>query len=167
MSRTLILNSRQIEQKINRISYEIYENNYSEKEIVLAGIAPNGYELAQRIGEVLESISPIKIRLVKLAVDKEAPYDKKVKASAAIKNTEDKVIIVVDDVLNSGKTLMYGVKHFLPSALKRISTAVLVDRDHTRYPIKADFAGISLSTTLKEHVSVELGPRGKEAVYLL
>ncbi len=167
MSKTLILNSRQIEQKINRMSYEIYENNYGEKEVVLAGIAPNGYALAQRIGKVLEEISPLKVKLVKLVVDKKDPYDAKVKASTEVKNTDDKTIVVVDDVLNSGKTMMYGVKHFMGSPVKRIATAVLVDRDHTRYPIKADFAGISLSTTLKEHVSVELEPAGKEAVYLL
>lgn len=165
--KTLILNSRQIGQKINRIAYEIYENNYEEKQVIIAGIAPSGYLLASRIADVLKSISPIKVKLVKLEVDKEAPYDKKVKSGISSKDATGKVVVVVDDVLNSGKTLMYGVKHFLKSPVKKISTAVLVDRDHPRYPIKADYAGMSLSTTLQEHISVELKAKGKEAVYLM
>ena len=165
MAKTLILTSKQIEQKINRIAYQIYENNYDEKDILIAGIAPNGYLLAKRITEVLQKISPIKARLIEIVVDKEDPLAAEIKISVTDKELKNKVIILVDDVLNSGKTLIFGAKPFLIAPVKRLTTVVLVDRGHNRYPIKADLVGLSLSTTLQEHITVEL-KKGKESVYL-
>lgn len=165
--KTLVLNSKQIEQKINRIAYEVYENNYTEKEIIVAGIAPGGFQLAQRICKTLESIAPVKTKLLELHINKENPLEEEATTVIATKEIKNRVVILVDDVLNSGKTLMYGAKYFLNVPLKKLSTVVLVDRNHTRFPIKADFVGISLSTTLQEHITVELGSKGKEAVYLL
>jgi pyrimidine operon attenuation protein / uracil phosphoribosyltransferase len=166
MTKTLILNSQQIGQKINRIAYEIYENNYDEKEIVIAGIAKNGFVLAGRIAEVLQGISKIKIQLIEISLDKEDPFNSAVKIKLSDKELKNKVIILVDDVLNSGKTLIFGAKLFLNAPVKRLTTAVLVDRGHNRYPIKADVVGLSLSTTLQEHITVELNKKGKETVYL-
>lgn len=167
MAKTLVLDSKQIEQRINRIAYELYENNYEEKNIIMAGIAPNGYVLAQRIAKVLEAISPIKVKLAKLEMNKENPLDEEIRTGLKPADIHDKVIVLVDDVLNSGKTLIYGARLFLQAPVKHLTTVVLVDRNHTRYPVKADFSGISLSTTLQEHISVELGAKGKEAVYLV
>lgn len=166
MNKTLILNSKQIGQKINRIAYEIYENNYDEKEIVIAGIAKNGFLLAAKIAEVLQNISKIKVQLIEIALDKENPFSSDLKLKLTDKELKNKVIILVDDVLNSGKTLIFGAKLFLNSPVKRLTTAVLVDRGHNRYPIKADVVGLSLSTTLQEHITVELNKKGKETVYL-
>lgn len=166
MNKTLIADSKQIQQKINRIAYEIYENNYSEKNIIIAGIAPNGYILAKRIDDVLKKISPIKTTLIEIKINKENPVGTDIKISLSEKELKNKVIILVDDVLNSGKTLIFGAKPFLTTPVKRLTTVVLVDRGHNRYPIKADFVGLSLSTTLQEHISVEIGKKGKEAVYL-
>jgi pyrimidine operon attenuation protein / uracil phosphoribosyltransferase len=166
MSKSLILNSKQIEQKINRIAYEIYENNYDEKSIVIAGIARNGFLLAKRISDVLQNISQIKIQLIEIKLNKENPFENNIKLELSEKDLKNKVIILVDDVLNSGKTLMFGTKLFLNSPVKRLTTAVLVDRGHNRYPIKADVVGLSLSTTLQEHITVELNKKGKETVYL-
>ncbi len=166
MNKTLILNSKQIEQKINRIAYEIYENNYNEKEIVVAGIEGNGYLLAKRLEKVLIEIAPIRIKLIKIVVDKKNPIGKEIKIELTEKEVTDKVIILVDDVLNSGKTMIFGAKPFLSSPIKRLTTVVLVDRGHNRYPIKADFVGLSLSTTLQEHITVELDKKGEEVVYL-
>ena len=166
MNRTLILNSKQIQQKINRIAYEIYENNYDEKEIIIAGIAANGYLFAKRIADVLKNISPIKTRLIEIVLDKKNPLAKEIKIELTAKELNNKVIILTDDVLNSGKTFIFGAKPFLNSPVKRLTTAVLVDRGHNRYPIKADFVGLSLSTTLQEHITVELDKKGKEVVYL-
>jgi pyrimidine operon attenuation protein/uracil phosphoribosyltransferase len=164
-NKTLVLNSKQIEQKVNRIAYEIYEKNFEEKELIIAGIAPNGFLLSEKIAAFLKSISPIKIKLVKITINKDNPIEEKVKFELSEKDFKDKVVILIDDVLNSGKTLIYGAKHFLKTPVKRLSTVVLVDRNHTRYPVKADFTGISLSTTLQEHISVKL-IKGQEAVYL-
>jgi len=166
MTKTLILNSKQIEQKINRIAYEIYENNYDEKEIVIAGIARNGFVLAKRIADVLQEISKIRVQLIEISMDKENPFDSELKVKLSDKELKNKVIILVDDVLNSGKTLIFGAKLFLNAPVKRLTTAVLVDRGHNRYPIKADVVGLSLSTTLQEHITVELNKKGKETVYL-
>jgi pyrimidine operon attenuation protein/uracil phosphoribosyltransferase len=166
MSKTLILTNKQIEQKINRIAYQIYENNYDEKEIIIAGIAPNGYLLSKRIADALQTISPIKTTLIEILIDKEDPLSAEIKISLTDKELKNKVIVLVDDVLNSGKTLIFGAKPFLISPVKRLTTAVLVDRGHNRYPIKADFVGLSLSTTLQEHITVELNKKGNDAVYL-
>ena len=166
MTQTLILNSKQIQQKINRIAYEIYENNYDEKEIIIAGIADNGYFFAKRIAEVLKKISPLQVKLISIQIDKANPLSEDIKINLADKELKNKVIVLVDDVLNSGKTLIFGAKPFLTTPVKRLITAVLVDRGHNRYPIKADFVGLSLSTTLREHITVEIEKIGKEAVYL-
>ncbi|MBI2270800.1 MAG: phosphoribosyltransferase [Bacteroidetes bacterium] len=166
-TKTLILNADQIRQKTDRIAYQIYENNFEEKEIIMAGIAPKGYILAQRLAKKLEEIAKIKITLVEITVNKDNPLQDEVKLSIKPKEFSGKVVILVDDVLNSGKTLVYGLAPFLNVPVKRITTAVLVDRNHNRYPIKADFVGLSLATTLQEHISVELAKSGKEAVYLM
>jgi pyrimidine operon attenuation protein/uracil phosphoribosyltransferase len=166
MTQTLILNSKQIGQKINRIAYQIYENNYDEKEIIIAGIIGNGHLLAKKIAVVLEKISSIKVKLIEVKLDKDAPLAAEILITLKDKELKNKVIILVDDVLNSGRTLIFGAKPFLDSAVKRLTTVVLVDRGHNRYPIKADFVGLSLSTTLQEHISVEISKKGAEAVYL-
>lgn len=166
-NRTLVLTSKQIEQKTIRIAHEIYEKNFEEKELIVAGIALNGYIFAQRIVKILQDISPLKIRLVEIHVNKKNPIEEKITFGLKESEFKDKSIVVIDDVLNSGKTLIYATRHFLKTPVKRLSTAVLVDRNHTRYPVKANFVGISISTTLQEHISVELEKKGKESVFLM
>lgn len=166
-SKTLILNARQIRQRIDRIAYQIYENNYAEKEIIIAGIEKNGYLLAGRILEKLKEISPVKVKLAEIVLNKKDPLSGKVKVNLPEKELKGKVVIVVDDVLESGRTMMYSIDPFLKSAVRRLTTVVLVDRDHHSYPIKADFVGISLATTMQEHISVELNGGKNDAVYLM
>ena len=166
MNQTLVLNSEQIQQKVNRIAYEIYERNYGEKEIIIAGIASNGFLLAQRIDDVLKKISPLKTSLIEIAFNKKRPAENPIHINLSNEKLKNKVIILVDDVLNSGNTLIFGAKPFLNTPVKRLITVVLVDRGHNRYPIKADLVGLSLSTTLQEHVTVELSEKGKESAYL-
>lgn len=167
MAHTQILDAAQISQKLNRMAYEIYENNFSEKTIFIVGIDGNGYKVAERLGAILESISPIKIKLGKVTMNKENPWEHEPKINFTEKDFENKPVVVVDDVLNSGKTLIYAVKLFLDKPVKRLNTLVLVDRSHTRYPIKADFVGLSLSTTLQERIDTDFSKKGKEAVYLV
>jgi pyrimidine operon attenuation protein/uracil phosphoribosyltransferase len=166
MTKTKILDAMQISQRLNRMAYEVYEKNYSERELILAGIEGNGYNVAERLEEILKKISPLKIKLFKIKVDKENPWSSDPKSVLTEKDYRDKSVILVDDVLNSGKTLMYAVKLFLDKPLKRLSICVLVDRSHTRYPVKADVVGMSLSTTLQEHIDADFSKKGKEAVYL-
>lgn len=153
MAKNIILNHQEIEHKIKRIAYQIYETFVDEDEIVIAGIASNGFMFAQKIAKTLESISDLKVLLCEVRLDKQNPNSA---VSTSLKKEEyaNKGLVLVDDVLNSGSTLVYGVKHFLEVPLKKFKTAVLVDRNHKQFPVKADFKGISLSTSLQEHVQV-------------
>lgn len=150
-----ILNGEQIKHKIRRIAYQIYESNIEEKEVIIAGIANNGYELARKIEKELKQISPLETRLCKVEIDKKNPLGE-IKTSLSSDEYQNRSIVLVDDVLNSGTTLIYGVRHFLEVPLKQFRTAVLVDRNHKKYPVKADFKGLSLSTSLSETVNVSL-----------
>jgi len=153
MQLNIILNQQEIENKIKRIAYQIYETFSDEEEIVVAGISRNGYVFAQKINTVLQSICDIRVTLCEVHMDKHNPFNP-ITTSIAEASYSNKGIILVDDVLNSGTTLIYGVKHFLNVPIKKFKTAVLVDRNHKKYPVKADFKGISLSTSSKEHVHV-------------
>lgn len=135
------------------MAYQIYEANFDYKEIYLAGIASNGEIYAQKIKGFLDEISSLKVHLVQLEVDKKNPLSQ-VKSSHAIEDLENQSVVVVDDVLNTGSTLMYAVKYLLDIPLAQLNTAVLVNRNHKKYPVKADFKGISLSTTISEHIEV-------------
>jgi len=167
MSKTKILDSVLIGQKLNRMAYEVYEKNFDEKELFLAGVDGNGYKVAERLEEILKKISPIKITLCKIKVNKENPWLNEPELNISEKEYNNKSVVLVDDVLNSGKTLMYAVKLFLDKPVKRLNTLVLVDRSHTRYPVKADFVGLSLSTTLQEHIEADFSKKGNETVYLI
>lgn len=158
-SGSIILNQVQISQKIRRIAYQIYETNSSEKEIVLAGIVGNGFIFAEKLMEVLNEISPLKVIICKVNIDKKNPLNT-ITTSLDVEDYKNKSLVLVDDVLSSGTTLIYGIKHFLDVPLKKFKTAVLVNRNHKKYPVKADFKGISLSTSVKEHIQVEFSDEG-------
>ncbi|MBT8326032.1 MAG: phosphoribosyltransferase [Winogradskyella sp.] len=161
-TKNTILAHHQIEHKIKRIAYQIYESNVDEKRLVLAGIESNGYLLARKIKFILDKISDIESVLCKVIIDKHNPHNE-ITTSLSPDDYRDNSIVLVDDVLNSGGTLIYGVKHFLNVPLKQFKTAVLVNRNHKKYPVKADFKGISLSTSLNEHIEVNLSKKPYEA----
>ncbi|WP_405381499.1 phosphoribosyltransferase family protein [Maribacter sp. LLG6340-A2] len=149
-----ILSHIQIKHKIERIAYQIYEANVSEEEIIIAGIEGGGLNFAKKITTTLRKITDAKITLCKVKMDKKNPLKSGVSTSIPEKEFINKSVVIVDDVLNSGTTLIYGVHHFLKTPLKQLKTAVLVNRNHKKYPVKADYKGISLSTSLQEHVNV-------------
>ena len=153
MNENIILNHQEIEHKIRRIAFQIYETFADEHTIIIAGIASNGYEFAKRLGLILSEISTIEIVLCEVKIDKENP-NSEIITSVSATIYQNKGVILVDDVLNSGTTLIYAIKHFLEVPLTKLKTAVLIDRNHKKYPVKVDFKGISLSTSLQEHVSV-------------
>ena len=150
----MILNHIEVGHKIKRIAYQIYESNFKEDQIILAGIVNSGFELAKKLKQELKAISSLQIELCEVRVDKKNPLNE-VRTSLSPGDYENQSIVLVDDVLNSGTTLIYGVKHFLEVPLKQFKTAVLVDRSHKKYPVKADFKGISLSTSIHETVKVD------------
>jgi pyrimidine operon attenuation protein/uracil phosphoribosyltransferase len=150
----IILDTIQINQKIKRIAYQIYESNSNEKEVIIAGIIGNGFVFAEKLVATLKEISSLDVIICKVNINKKKPLDT-ITTSLDVKEYKNKSLVLVDDVLNSGTTLIYGVKHFLDVPLKRFKTAVLVNRNHKKYPIKADFKGVSLSTSIKEHIQID------------
>ncbi len=160
-----ILSHQQIQHKIRRMAYQIYEANVNEKEIIIAGIDGDGLKFAKKIQQVLEDITEAKISLCKVSMDKKNPLKSGVSTSISEDEYKNKSVVLVDDVLNSGTTLIYGVHHFLKTPLKQLKTAVLVNRNHKKYPVKADYKGISLSTSLQEHVHVKFQSKN-DVVYL-
>jgi len=163
--RTLILNGVQIEQKIVRMAHEIHERNYLEKEILVIGITGGGNELALRIAQALEKMNTLQVVRREITLNKEKPAASPAQFNGDLRDLKGKTIVLVDDVLNSGRTLIYASKFLLDAEPKALSIATLVDRFHRRFPIRADYVGLTLSTNLKEHVHVEL-IQGSEAVYL-
>jgi len=153
MAQNIILTQQQIAQITKRIAYQIYETFVDESEVVIAGIANSGYVFARKIAEEVTKVSGIKVILGKVEINKQNPLQE-VKTDLDREDYEAKSVILVDDVMNSGATLIYGVKYFLDVPLKKFKTAVLIDRNHKKYPVKADFKGISLSTSSMEHIQV-------------
>jgi len=162
----LILNSTQIQQKIDRIAYQVLEDNFDEEEILIAGILPRGNHVAERLKVILDKIAPFKSRLFTIELDKQGSR-LQAKTDFDMRECSNKVIVLVDDVLNSGKTLAYGFGVFLDVPLKKLRTVVLVDRNHKSFPITTDYAGMALSTVIKQQIDVVLDMEGEEdAVYL-
>jgi len=162
-SDTVILNKKEIAHKIKRIAYQVYEANVAEKQIIIAGIKENGFIFAKKIKTEVEKISSINVLLCEVNINKKNPTEP-ITTSIPPEEYKNKSLILVDDVLHSGTTLIYGVKHFLDVPLKQFKTAVLVDRNHKKYPIKADFKGISLSTSINENVAVIFENKNARAI---
>jgi len=160
----VVLTPVQMEQKIRRMAYEIYENNYGIKELVLAGICEQGEQLADSLALIIEEISPIKTSVIVINLDKSNP-SKAIPESNLPSNISNKAVILVDDVLNTGKTIAYSLKPFLDQKIKKIEVAVLVNRSHTAFPIHSKYTGYELSTTLSEHIVVIMEGKQK-GVYL-
>ena len=162
----LILNQQQIQQKIDRIAYQVLEDNFDEEEILIAGILPRGNHIAARIKKILDEIAPFKSRLLTIELDKQSS-SLKANINFDVNDCKNKAVILVDDVLNSGKSLAYGFGVFLDAPLKKLRTVVLVDRNHKSFPVTTDYAGIALSTIIKQHIDVVLNKEGEDdAVYL-
>ncbi len=162
--KSLILDHETIRRKITRMAYEIVENNFGERSIVLAGIEGQGHELARLLEKEISAISKIGVILVNIRIDKSAPEKSEVELDVPLKDLKKRPIIMVDDVLNTGKIITYSMKPFLSTEVRKIEVAVLVNRSHLLFPVFPRYTGYALSTTLSEHIEVILGKRA--AVYL-
>lgn len=152
MSKVSILSAEQIIHKLKRMAYEIWEKNNELKEITVVGIEKGGAVVASNIVNILGEISPLKINFITLQIDKQNPLILKMEATPAL--IKQKSILLIDDVANSGKTLLYAIKPLLDLQPKTIQVAVLVDRKHKNYPIAPDIIGHSVSTTLQDAILV-------------
>lgn len=161
-TRTQVLDHDRVQRKLQRIAIQLCEENYMVKDVVIVGIAPRGAKLAQRLADLVKGT--MRVQLVELSLDKDAPLTGPVKLSVDPATLKERTVVLVDDVLMSGRTLMHAAAHLVQVPLTRLTTVVLVDRRHRTYPIRADIVGLTLSTTIQEHITVELGKR--DAVYI-
>ena len=159
----VVLNQAQIVQKTERIAFEIIENTFQQAKIFIAGIEGNGYLFAERLVEQLAQHSDQEILLFKITVEKDAPLQE-VKFSISKEDLADGDVVLVDDVINSGRTMIYAVKALLENPLNQLKVATLVNRTHRRFPVQADFVGVNISTTLQDNIVVEFGEN--EVAYL-
>ncbi|HYF30556.1 MAG TPA: phosphoribosyltransferase family protein [Chitinophagaceae bacterium] len=153
MGKNYILTREVAGKKLRRMAYEILENNADEPGVILAGIKENGSVIAKCIQKILSEISPLQTELIHLSLDKKMPKSVEMHPSIDFNN---KVVILIDDVANSGKTLTYALKPFLQSHPRKIQTLVLVERKHNAFPVQPDYVGLSIATTLQEHIYVEV-----------
>ena len=152
---TEVLNHKQVGQKITRMAFEIYERNlHASGGMVVAGIAGMGTILGHLLATELQKISPLQVEEVEVLLDKQAVTATEVQLSSPIA-LKGKTIILVDDVLNTGKTLVYALKPFLEHEVEKIEIAVLVNRSHGLFPVKPDYTGFELATTYNEHIRVD------------
>jgi len=165
ISKRQILSPLQTGQKIRRIAFEIYEHNFEETSIIIAGIAGEGFAFAKRLAAELADISPLNVQLIELRFDKHVHFQSPILFDKEVE-VENQVIIIADDVLNTGRTLAFALEPFLKVRMKKVQVAVVVDRSHHMFPIHADYVGYALSTTLTEHVEVVLSRPEEEGVYL-
>lgn len=163
MNKIPILTEEQIAQKLTRMAYEIWEKNCEEEEVVLVGIEDVGTLVAENLATILRDISPLKVTMTGIVIDKNDPLSRPVTLSNEVP-MDGKVVVLVDDVANSGRTLIYALKPILLHSPQKIEIAVLVDRKHKSFPIAPDIIGHSISTTIQEHIIVSYeGPRIKAA----
>lgn len=149
-----VLNHQQIKKKITRMAYEIYERNLHSNGLVIAGITGMGTILADLLVQELKQISPLQVEEIEVILDKTNIVSEEIELSAEIE-LSGKTLILVDDVLNTGKTLAYAMKPFLDVELYKMEIAVLVNRSHGQFPLRPDYTGYELSTTLNEHIKVD------------
>ena len=161
-----ILNKTQIRQKIDRLSFEILENNFEEKEIILAGINHNGMAFAELLKDAIQKITKIPVQLIQIRLNPAKPLQEPVSLNTPVDQLKGKTIIVVDDVANTGRTVFYAVKPLMDILPKKVEVAVLVDRKHKSFPIAVDYVGISLATTIQEDIDVHIRDTKDWAVYL-
>jgi len=161
-----ILNQNQIQQKIKRLSYEIIENNFNEPEIYLAGINNNGSGFAKMLMKELKKRASTKFHLCQLSINPKEPNTHPVTLDIDPQELNGKVLIIVDDVANTGRTLFYAMQPILETLPKKVEMAVLVDRKHKSFPITPDYVGLSLATTMQENIDVRIKDDSKQSVYL-
>lgn len=166
MARTRILDANQIERKLQRIARQIIEQFWDTDAVTLIGVVGRGEEVAHRLAVILREISPAEFHLGTIVLHKDLPLDHEIRFQGIDpESLAGQPVVLVDDVLNSGRTLIHAAKAILDLSPSHLSTAVLVDRFHRSFPIRADFCGLTLSTNIKEHIEVILGPE-EDAAYL-
>lgn len=156
IDKTILLNKTEIEHKLNRMAYEIAEDNYDEMEVYLIGIKRRGTWIAKKLGARIKKITDLKVNILTVLLDKRNPLNEDIDFKQQVEALNGKIVILVDDVANSGRTMCFAIKPLLDYLPKKIRVAVLVDRMHKKFPIVSDYVGLSLSTTMQEYITFDL-----------
>ncbi|MEL6123176.1 MAG: phosphoribosyltransferase family protein [Bacteroidota bacterium] len=161
-----ILNDRQIKQKVRRLAYEIIEQNFDAESIYLAGINNNGIAFANRLNAQLRAIDtcPFDVHLLQVRLNPASPLSEDIQIIPSAIDLTDKNVILIDDVANTGRTLYYAFRPFMEMILSKLEVAVLIDRKHKNFPIQVNYVGLTLATTLRDHVKVNLTSDQRDSV---
>lgn len=161
--RILILDKERIDRKLQRMAYQLWEYNSNEQAVTLVGIEGSGIAVAKNLADRLKAISPLNVEVIAIKMNKKHPLKNEINIE---EDLNGKSVVLVDDVANSGKTLLYALKPLLVFELKKILITVLVDRKHKAFPISPDIVGHTVATTLQEHIEVEHTNNDITAAYL-
>jgi len=151
-TKNCILNQQVIMQKMKRMALEVAEQNFDEKELIIAAINGNGEIVARKLANELSKIQSFQIHLITIHINKKMPLEVSIAEEI---DFNDKTVIITDDVANTGRIILYALKPFLNFRPRKIQTCVLVERSHKLFPIQNDYTGLSVATTLQEHIAVE------------
>ena len=161
-----ILDNTQVRQKIKRLAYQIVERNLSYKKLYLLGINNNGMRFAQLLKEELEQIALIELIIGNIRLNPAYPMESEVMLDVPVEELKDKSILITDDVANTGRTIFYAFSAIMKTLPERVQIGVLVDRKHKNFPVHVDYVGMTLATTLKENIDVDIEEDGKMGVFL-
>jgi pyrimidine operon attenuation protein/uracil phosphoribosyltransferase len=151
-----LLTHRQIEQKIRRLAMQVMERNTEEDELIIAGINNNGMVLAELLRKEIAGLASSPIHLTRIRLNPAKPASVPIEIEMPLEQLDNKAILIVDDVANTGRTLHYATKPLLTILPRKIEIAVMIDRMHKSFPIRVDYAGLTLATTLQDNIEVVL-----------
>jgi pyrimidine operon attenuation protein/uracil phosphoribosyltransferase len=163
-SKNCILTQADAARKMQRMALEIVEQLHNETNpIYIIGVRSSGTIIAKHIAALVQPHFRQTITVLEVQLPKHQFGEVQLSATLDFNGAN---IIVVDDVANSGSTLMYALKPLLAYYPKRIQTLVLVERMHKLFPIKPDYVGMSIATTLEDHITVEVHGDVVEGAYI-
>ena len=162
-SKNIILDYQDVENKIKRISLEILEDNIDQKNLILFGVSKNGQIIAKKIITLIKKYSKIDLELIGVEIVLNSKNVLKFDKDFKVNNRS---VIIVSDVSQSAKTLQLIISSLMSQDPFKIKTAVMVNRDHSLFPVKINFSGLNLSTSVNEHVDVSVNKDEEFTVYL-
>lgn len=155
--KSIVLNHTQIDNKIIRLAHQVLENHFENESLAIVGLNERGKVLAEKISAILADIydghieqlhltaKRNEIKEIEITVETIEPFE-------ALKN---QTVILVDDVVDSGQTLMFAASFLLQFHPMHLQTLALIDRNHRKFPIQVNYIGHKVATTLHEHVKLD------------
>jgi pyrimidine operon attenuation protein/uracil phosphoribosyltransferase len=162
-----VLDSEAINVIVHRMAHQVYEQFCDYDELILLGVDGEGFFLAEQLKAELDQMNLLRSRLFKLSLPKHEKSKPGITFSPALPNLKGIPVLLVDDVLNSGRTLTYCLSPLVEYEIPSLKIAVLVERKYRKFPVASSITGLELSTTLEENVLAVLDPeKGEVGVFL-